>query len=113
MRTHHERLRDILDAIDRIQRFLPTTMELLQANEERQVWFVHHLQIIGEASRSISDDIRRQLPTIPWRKWVGLRHILVHEYFGIDIEAVYQAVSSDFDRMKGAIVTWIDQYPEE
>ena len=43
-----------------------------------QTWVVHHLQIIGEASRGISQSFRDQYPTIPWTKIVGMRNILVH-----------------------------------
>ncbi len=109
MRSPHERLRDILEAIQRIERFLPITIDDLIDNEERQVWFVHHLQIIGEAARSIPDEVHSQMPGVPWRQWVGLRHILVHEYFGIDVAAVQGAVSHDLAPLKLSVSAWLEQ----
>jgi uncharacterized protein with HEPN domain len=111
MRTPQERLWDILEAVSRIQRYLPTTLEALQSNEERQVWFVHHLQIVGEAARSLDDGVRMQMPAVPWRQWVGLRHILVHEYFGIDVPAVFRAVTEDLSAIQQAVQTWLESHP--
>ncbi len=113
MRSPNERLRDIIEAISRIERFLPVSVEELIDNEERQVWFVHHLQIIGEAVRYLPEDIRTQMPGVPWRQWVGLRHILVHEYFGIDVAAVQGAVSEDLAPLKVLVSAWLEKNLDE
>lgn len=102
-----------MEAIERIQRFVPISLEELAANEEHQVWFVHHLQIIGEAARSLSEPIREQIPDVPWRQWVGLRHILVHEYFGIDVAAVLQAISNDMNPLRESVGSWLEANPDE
>lgn len=113
MKSPHQRLRDILEAVARIERFLPTSGADLMQNEERQVWFVHHLQIIGEAARTLSDDVRSQMPAVPWRQWVGLRHILVHEHFGIDVPAVQKTIRYDLAPLSESIATWLEQKLDE
>ncbi|MBU4272939.1 MAG: DUF86 domain-containing protein [Planctomycetes bacterium] len=53
------------------------------------------IQIIGEAARKISSDFRQSHPEIPWRDIVGMRHLLVHEYFRIVPEKVWEVVERD------------------
>lgn len=65
-----------------------------------QVWIVHHIQIIGEAARALSDEIRARHNQIPW-PLIGMRHILVHNYFfGIDLDEVWSVVERDLPRLK-------------
>ncbi len=60
-----------------------------------QVWILHHIQILGEAAARLSDEFQECNHDIPWYKIIGMRNILVHNYFGIDIEAVWSAVEND------------------
>ena len=65
-----------------------------------QVWVVHHLQIIGEAARSISPALRFAHPEIPWTNVIAMRNLLVHEYFGIDIEEVWSTAENDLPLLR-------------
>jgi len=56
---------------------------------------LHHIQILGEAAARLSDEFQEKYPDIPWFKIIGMRNILVHDYFGIDIEAVWSVVEND------------------
>jgi len=56
---------------------------------------VRLLEIIGEATRGLSDDFRTTNPEIPWRKMVGMRDRLIHGYFDVDVEVVWKTVTSD------------------
>jgi len=60
-----------------------------------QVWIIHHIQIIGEAARALSESFRARHPQVPWPQIVGMRNILVHDYFGIDLEEVWTVVARD------------------
>jgi hypothetical protein len=60
-----------------------------------QSWIVRHLQIIGEAARAIPDATRQLTPNVPWMQIIGMRHILVHNYFGVDAEAVWAVVERE------------------
>lgn len=68
-----------------------------------QVWFLRHLQIIGEASRTLPEDVRSLAPEIPWSNIVGMRNILVHGYFDIDTDIVWDAATRDVPAIKPAM----------
>jgi len=61
---------------------------------------VKSLEIIGEASRNISDDFRKAHPEIPWRQMIGMRNKLVHHYFGVDWEIVNDALKNELPEIK-------------
>lgn len=95
MRDVPERLRDIQEAIERITKYTVQGRELFDQNELVQTWVVHHLEIIGEAARSIPQDFKFLHPEIPWKQISGMRNILVHVYFGIDKDIVWAVVERD------------------
>jgi uncharacterized protein with HEPN domain len=88
MRSERERLLDILEAIERIEKYADEGKNAFEGDELIQTWIVHHITIIGEACRNLSDDFQAQHSNVPWADIVGMRNILVHHYFGIDTEAV-------------------------
>jgi uncharacterized protein with HEPN domain len=61
---------------------------------------VHHLQIIGEAARAISPGLRVAHPEIPWTNVIAMRNLLVHEYFGVDIEEVWSTAVNDLPLLR-------------
>ena len=95
MRNDRERLLDIVEAIDRINKYAIRGRAAFEEDELIQNWILHHLQIIGEATARISDDFRNSSPDIPWSKIIGMRNILVHHYFGIDCDVVWSVVEKD------------------
>jgi len=103
MRDDRERLLDILEAIERIEKYAAQGQETFERNELVQTWIVHHLQIIGEASRTLSADLKDQHPEVPWSKIIGMRNILVHDYFGIDVDVVWSVVERDLPDLKRQI----------
>ena len=64
---------------------------------------VRNLEIIGEAVKNIPEDIKRNNPDVEWRKIAGLRDILVHAYFGIDVEVVWDIVKNKVPELKEKI----------
>jgi len=100
VRDDRERLRDIWEAIERIERHVAAGREEFERNELVQVWVIHHLQIIGEAVRGLTQAFREQCPDVPWRQIVGMRHVLVHRYFGVDVEAVWSVVERDLPELR-------------
>ena len=103
MRNPAERLRDILEAIAAIERHLDGDKTAFEHDELRQTWFLVHLQIIGEAARTLPTDARTMAPEIAWPKIIGMRNVLVHGYFDIDTDIVWQAVTNDVPALKPAI----------
>ena len=58
-----------------------------------QIWCLKHLEIIGEAAARLTEATRAQNPTIPWRQIVGMRNILIHGYFDVNWNQVWNVVS--------------------
>jgi len=103
MRDDFERLRDIQEAIDRIGQQAAKGRSAFEGDELIQTWIVHHLQIIGEATRHLSAGLQAEHPEIPWSRITGMRNILVHDYFAIDAEAVWQVVERDLPKLERQI----------
>jgi uncharacterized protein with HEPN domain len=64
---------------------------------------VRQLEIIGEASRNLSSDLRDQQPEIPWRQIIGLRNRVVHAYFELNLTIIWEVVQNDLPSMKQQI----------
>lgn len=103
MRDPKERLRDILDSIAAIERYRDRDKQSFQRDELLQTWFLRHLQIIGEAVRALPEDVRATAPEIPWSEIVGMRNILVHGYFDIDTDIVWETATRDIPALKPAV----------
>lgn len=100
MRDAKECLRDILEAIANVERYAVRGRDVFEADELIQNWFLRQLQIIGEAGRAMPQDIMDLSPQIPWTKIIGMRNILVHGYFEVDTEVVWDAVKNDLPTLK-------------
>ncbi len=100
MRDDTQWLLDIIEAIERIERYSSRGRDAFERDELVQNWIVHHLQVIGEAARSLSSDLREENKDIPWAKIIGMRHILVHRYFEIDRDLVWSVVVGDLPQLK-------------
>ena len=88
MRDDRVRLADILEAIHRIEKYTTQGRDTFEKDELVQTWVVHHLMIIGEACRALSAEFRIAHPEDIWKQATGLRNIIVHQYFGTDLEIV-------------------------
>jgi uncharacterized protein with HEPN domain len=100
MRDDRERLLDVLEAIEKIERYASRGRKEFDGDELIQTWIVHHMQIIGEACRSLSQAFRESHPEFPWGEIVGMRNVLVHRYFGVDRQVVWSVVQNDLPRLK-------------
>lgn len=112
MRSERERLLDILEAIERIEKYAAKGKRAFEAEELIQNWMVHHITVIGEACRSLSDDFQARYANVPWADIIGMRNILVHHYFGIDEDAVWAVVEKDIPELKFNIETILKSLKE-
>jgi uncharacterized protein with HEPN domain len=104
LRDDRERLTDILEAIDRAQRYAVRGRAAFESDELIQVWMVQQLMVIGEAASQLSRAIRERSPDIPWPRIVGLRNRLVHAYFQADLALVWSVVEHDLPGLRKAVV---------
>jgi uncharacterized protein with HEPN domain len=87
--------KDILQAINRIEAYTKgVSYEAFHGNNLVQDAVVRNLEIIGEAVKHIPEGLQKQYPDIEWKKIAGLRDILIHAYFGIDKEIVWDVVEN-------------------
>lgn len=76
----------------------------LTNNELVQDAVVRNLEVIGEAVKKIPDEVRVGYKDIPWKKIAGLRDILIHEYFGININIVWDVIENKLKPLKTAVM---------
>ncbi len=75
----------------------------------RQDAVVRQLEVIGEAVKQISAEVRDQRPEIPWRDIAGMRDVLIHPYFSVDLEQVWEVAQRDLQDLKSAVKDLLDQ----
>jgi uncharacterized protein with HEPN domain len=86
-------LEDMLQAIDRVFRYTKgLSLEAFSSDEKTLDAVVRNLEILGEAAKQVPDSVRRIHPQVDWSKLSGLRDILIHQYFGIDVVIVWDVV---------------------
>jgi len=112
LRDPKERLRDMLEAVAAIERYRDRDRPAFDRDELLQVWFLRHLQIIGEAASGVPDDVRAMAPDIPWQKIVGMRNVLVHGYFEIDTDIVWDAATRDAIGLKAELERLLEALEE-
>jgi len=104
-RDYKAYLGDIIGSINKIERYTNNMsfQDFLQ-NELVQDGVVRNLEIIGEAVKKIPDNIKRQKPDIEWKKIAGLRDILIHDYFGVDVVIVWDIIKNKIPVLKKNIL---------
>ena len=97
-------LRHILDAIGKIETYLKgQTYESFCKNDMMIDAVVRELEIVGEATNNLSEHLRQSHPGIPWRDAIDMRNFLIHEYFGVRTQVVWDTCESDLPLMKRLI----------
>lgn len=100
MKRPRERVIDMLEAIEHVERYQNRGRSSLDTDELVRVWMVHHLQIICEAAAALGRDFHEAHPGIPWAEMVAMRNVLVHDYGGIDPDEVWRTVQRDLPPLK-------------
>ncbi len=111
MRPDRDRLEDILEAIEQIRERLPATVEEFAGSRLLQVWVVYHLQVIGEAANSLSPGLVAAHPGVSWQGIADMRHVLVHQYFGVDLATVWRTVTDDLPPLERAVRAILVELP--
>lgn len=95
------RIKDILHAIEKIERYTKgITLTEFKRNELVIDAVIRNLEVIGESCNAIPLAIQKIHPHIPWRQIIGLRNVLIHEYFGVDVNAVWQTAHTHLPVLK-------------
>ena len=97
-------LQHILDAIKDTEKFLENTSpETFQENREKQYATLRALEIIGEASKNLSGELKNKNPQVQWKEITGMRDKLIHAYFGVNLNLVWETTQKSLPILKQQI----------
>jgi len=95
---------DILEALEKIEKYAAKGERAFYKEELIQVWLIYYIQVIGEAANQLSPSFKRSRDEVPWRSVTAMRNVLVHQYFGIDLNEVWDTISIDLPVLKAKIL---------
>ena len=97
-------LEDIAAAIDKIQDFVRgDTKDSFAKDTKTFDAVIRNLEVIGEAAKQIPDDVRSKFTDVPWKEICGLRDVLIHQYFGVEAETLWDIVQNELPPLKRQI----------
>lgn len=104
--------KDVLAAITEIQEFTNAmTFENFQDDRKTIAAVLYNLAIIGEAVRNIPPEVETAYPEIPWVDMRGMRNIVIHEYFQVNLPIIWQTIQEDLVPLESSLRELIDSYP--
>ncbi|MFH1096432.1 MAG: DUF86 domain-containing protein [Candidatus Desantisbacteria bacterium] len=97
-------LRHIMDAICRIEEYIEgiNYRDFIKSNLV-QAGVIREIEIIGEATKRLSDGFKEGYSDIPWKKMAGMRDKLIHDYMGVDMDAVWDTIERDIPQLREKI----------
>ena len=103
-RTYVDQLRDILTAATHAEQFVADLdLQSFITNPEKVYAVTRALEIIGEAARQIPVSIQDTYPQLPWQEMIGMRNVVIHNYFGVDSEVLWRTVHEDLPPLRAAV----------
>lgn len=103
-------LNDIIESIADIKEFTNgMTRESFSIDKKTIKAVVRSLEVIGEAANKLPDDVRDRYPKISWQEIIGMRNRLIHEYFGVDLDIVWQTIEEDLEPLDNAVKKMITE----
>lgn len=104
-------LEHILENIEKIENGIDGISEVKFSKDvDTQDATLWRLEVIGEAVRNLPDSFRKKHAKVPWKKIAGLRDILIHEYFGVDMELVWKIANKDIPKLKKQVINLFEKY---
>ena len=111
MRDDRLLLEDIRYAIDMVRRFTPPERATFDADLPLQSHLLRYIQIIGEASWRLSKTCKAANPQVPWQRIASMRHVLVHDYFRVDLDQVWNVASQHIPLLQPQIEAIVASLP--
>jgi uncharacterized protein with HEPN domain len=112
MRTDRLRLLDATEQAEMISKFSERGREAFIGDALVQSAVLHRLALLGEACRGVSDKLRSAHSEIPWAQVIAFRNVVIHEYFGVDLELVWTIVIEHVPALGAQLRGIVDSLPE-
>ena len=107
------RLEDMMEAIVRIEEYVKEMDNSSWPRARKTIdAVIRNLEIIGKAANHLPDPVQEKYQEIPWLQIKGMRNLLIHEYFGVDVDVLWQTIKEDLPRLKSQIQTLISETQE-
>lgn len=99
------RLEDMVESIDLIEEYVKN-MDRNSWSQDRKTIdaVIRNLEVIGEAAKHLPAELQERYPDIPWFHIQGMRNLLIHEYFGVDTDILWQTIEKDLPSLKSRIL---------
>ena len=98
-------LEHILESINLIEEYIKNKNKADFLNSKQlQDAIIRRIEIIGEASKNISDNFKKSHTEIPWKQITGMRDILIHQYFGVDLDLTWEVIETDLPKLKKQLI---------
>ena len=113
-RLYSDYIRDMIEYAEKAERFVQGVQFDDFANDEEKILAVTRaLEIIGEAAAHIPKHIRDKYPQIPWRKIIGMRNKVTHDYFGVDVQVTWRTVNEDLYPLRQSLSKILQEIQKE
>lgn len=108
-------IQDMLEAIGKIERYTESIEDLEEFKEKDIVVdaVLRNLEIIGEAAANIPKEIRSKYPEIPWNRVVGLRNVVIHGYFVVDLDIIWVIIKEQLPELKDVLLRMLEEVDGE
>jgi uncharacterized protein with HEPN domain len=107
-------LHHIIDAFMQIEYYIDgVSHEEFLSNKLLQDGVIRQLEVMGEAARNLSDDLRNEYPQVPWRQMIGLRNRMIHAYFNVNLQIIWEIVQGDLPDLKRETESILDSIRKE